>query len=57
MGTAKLLADRLLDDGERIGALAGYRKAQQLIAAGAKPAPSERSLRMIAYGIKKAEGK
>ena len=55
-GAQKLLADRLLEDGDRAGALAGYHKAQQLIAAGAKPTPSERSLKMIEYGIKKAEG-
>ena len=53
----KLLADRLLEDGDRAGALAAYRKAQQLIVGGAKPAPSERALKMIASGIKKAEGK
>jgi hypothetical protein len=53
----KLLADRLLEDGDRAGALAGYHKAQQLIAGGAKPAPSEWLLKMIANGIKKAEGK
>jgi hypothetical protein len=56
-GAQKLLADQLLEDGDRAGALAGYRKAQQLIAGGAKPTPSERSLKMIAYGIRKAEGK
>jgi hypothetical protein len=53
----KLLADRLLDDGDRDRALAGYRKAQQLIASGAKPPASERARRMIADSLKKAEGK
>jgi dienelactone hydrolase len=53
----KLLADRLLEDGDRDGALAAYRKAQQLIASGAKPTPSERARKMMAEGLKKAEGR
>jgi hypothetical protein len=56
-GAQKLLADQLLEDGDRAGAVAAYRKAQQLIAGGARPMPSERSLKMIVNGIKKAEGK
>jgi hypothetical protein len=51
------LADRLLDDGDRAAALTAYRKAQDLIASGAKPPASERVRKMIANGIKKAEGK
>jgi len=53
----KLLADRLLEDGDRAGALAAYREAQRLIASGSKPAPSERTRKLIENGLKKAEGK
>jgi hypothetical protein len=56
-GAQVFLADRLLDGGDRAGALAAFRKAQQLIASGAKPKPSERVFKMIANGLKKAEGK
>ena len=51
------LADRLLDADDLAGALTGFHKAQQLIASGAKPPPSERVRKMIANGIKRAEGK
>ncbi len=53
----KFLAEQLLDDGDRAGALAGYRKAQELIASGAKPEASDRARKAIAAGLKKAEGK
>jgi dienelactone hydrolase len=53
----KLLADWLLDEGDRAGALAAYRRAEKLIAAGAKPPASERARKGIANGLKKAEGK
>jgi dienelactone hydrolase len=53
----RALADRLLDDGDRAGATTAYRKAQELIAAGAKPPASQRARKMIANGLKKAEGK
>jgi dienelactone hydrolase len=56
-GAQLRLANRLLEDGDRTGALAGFRRAQEMIASGAKPPPSERSRKMIANGISKAEGK
>ncbi len=51
-----VLADRLLDDGDRAGRLAAFREAERLIAAGAKPAPSERVRKMIEKGLKRAGG-
>jgi cyanophycinase len=53
----KVLADLLLEEADRAGALAGYRRAQDLIAAGGKPTPSKRARKAIADGVKKAEGK
>jgi dienelactone hydrolase len=53
----KLLADLLLDEGDRTGAIAAYRKAEKLISAGVKPPASKRARKMITDGLKKAEGK
>jgi hypothetical protein len=53
----KLLADLLLEQGDHAGALKAYRAAEHLIAAGAKPPPSERARKAITSGIQKAEGK
>jgi dienelactone hydrolase len=53
----KFLADQLLEDGNRAAALAGFRKAQALIAGGAKPPASERARKAIAKGLKEAEAK
>ncbi len=51
----RALADRLLDEGDCTGATTAYRKAQELIAAGAKPPASEWARKLIANGLKKAE--
>ena len=53
----KLLADLLLDEGDHAAALKAYRAAEKLIAAGANPPASQRVRKMIADGLKKAEGK
>ncbi len=52
-----VLADRLLGVGDRAGALASFREAERLIAAGNKPTPSPRARKMIEKGLKQAEGK
>ena len=51
------LAERLLENDDLAGAVAGYRKAEELITSGAKPPASERVRKMIANGIKRASGK
>jgi hypothetical protein len=48
------LAERLLDNDDLAGALAGYRKAEELIASGAMPPASERVRKMIANALKRA---
>jgi dienelactone hydrolase len=53
----RALGERLLDEDDHAGATTAYRKAQALIAAGAKPPASERARKLIANGLKKAEGK
>jgi hypothetical protein len=56
-GAQLFLAERLLENEDGRGALACFRKAQELIASGAKPPASERVRKMIANGIKRAGGK
>ncbi len=51
-----VLGDRLLQQGDRAGALAALREAERLIAAGAKPIPSQRARKMIEQRMKQAGG-
>ncbi len=52
----KRLGDLLLNADDRAGALKAYREAEKLIAAGAKPTPSERARKWLAESLKKAVG-
>ena len=56
---ARLLETGLSEHGYQVTtageALAGFRRAQEMIASGAKAPPSERVRKMIANGIRRAE--